>query len=124
MPDRDAREWWERLAGGEFAVQECAACGVRRWPARAFCAHCRGEAWRWRAIEPVGTVESWVVSHRPFGDGATVVMVRLAAVAGGLVYGSWDAVREPVGGEQVRASFTDVDDAPALIAWRPYGQPI
>ncbi|MFI6903581.1 Zn-ribbon domain-containing OB-fold protein [Nonomuraea sp. NPDC050394] len=117
-PDRDSREWWERVATGEFAVQECDGCGLRRFPARAFCARCRGEGRHWVAVRPVGTVESWVVSHRPFGQGEIVVMVRLDEVPDAVVHGSWEGSGEPEGGSRVSAVFTVVDDTLTLVGWR------
>ncbi|NRQ34804.1 hypothetical protein HII36_23640 [Nonomuraea sp. NN258] len=123
VPDRDSAAWWERVAGHEFAVQRCASCGLRRFPARAFCAACRGEAWRWEPVEPEGVVESWIVSHQAFLPGAggpyVVVMVRLAAVPGALVHGNWLGEGEPRYGGRVRACFTDAGDDLTLVNWRP-----
>ncbi|WP_084959132.1 Zn-ribbon domain-containing OB-fold protein [Thermoactinospora rubra] len=118
--DRDSREWWERVAGGELAVQECAACGTPRFPARAFCPACRTEGWRWRAVEPVAEVESWIVSHRAFGGAGpgTVVRVRLAAARECAMYGRWLAGREPRAGELVRAIFSQGADR-TLVDWAP-----
>ncbi|MGP4094826.1 Zn-ribbon domain-containing OB-fold protein [Nonomuraea sp. KM90] len=122
-PDRDSRPWWERVARREFAVQECGTCGRLRFPPRAFCPACRTEVWRWRAAAPEGTVESWIVSHQPFVPGARdpylVVMVRLAAVPGCLVYGNWRGERDPVYGERVRVSYTEVRDGLTLVDWMP-----
>ncbi|SDL88592.1 Zn-ribbon domain-containing OB-fold protein [Nonomuraea jiangxiensis] len=122
-PDRDSRQWWERLAGGEFAVQECDACATVRFPPRAFCPACRTEAWRWRAVEPEGTVESWIVNHQPFMPGFqvpyVVVMVRPATVPGCLVYGGWRGERPPEPGERVRAVRIRVDEELSLVDWIP-----
>lgn len=122
-PDRDSRAWWERVARREFAVQECESCGMLRFPPRAFCAACRTEGWRWREIAPEGAVESWIVSHRSFAPGRhdpyPVVMVRLTAVPGCLVYGNWRGERPPEAGEPVRAVFTQVDAELTLIDWMP-----
>lgn len=109
MVDRDSAEWWARVGRREFVVQECNRCGTRRFPARGFCAECRREGWRWVAVEPVGRVESWIVNHRPFAEGVTVVMVRLDAVPDALVHGNWAGEREPVGGEPVEGVFTTID---------------
>jgi uncharacterized OB-fold protein len=126
-PDRDSTPWWERTRRGEFAVQRCDDCRAPRLPARAFCPNCRGERWHWEAVEPEGTVESWIVNRRAFAPGAVepyvVVMVRPAAVPDCLLYGSWTAGREPVGGERVRGVFLPADRAdgggPTLIGWGP-----
>ncbi|NJP94502.1 hypothetical protein HCN51_34530 [Nonomuraea sp. FMUSA5-5] len=122
-PDRDSRAWWDRLARHEFAVQECDACGTLRFPPRAFCAACRQEGWHWRETVPEGTVESWIVSRRPFVPGHRdpylVVMVRLTAVPGALVYGNWRAERHPEAGERVRGTFTQVDEELTVLDWAP-----
>ncbi|MFB4267075.1 Zn-ribbon domain-containing OB-fold protein [Nonomuraea sp. GTA35] len=122
-PDRDSRAWWERVARREFAVQECDACGTLRFPPRAFCAACRTEGWRWREVAPEGKVESWIVNRRPFVPGPPdpylVVMVRLKAVPGGLVYGNWRAERPPEAGERVRGVFTQVDEELIVLDWMP-----
>ncbi|WP_240197046.1 Zn-ribbon domain-containing OB-fold protein [Nonomuraea lactucae] len=124
-PDRDSAPWWERVRRREFAVQRCDTCRTPRFPARAFCPACRTERWHWEAVEPEGTVESWIVNRRAFGPGDgrpyVVVMVRLAGVPGCLLYGSWEAPsREPVGGERVRGVFVGpAGEGPTLVGWEP-----
>ncbi|MEV0352538.1 zinc ribbon domain-containing protein [Nonomuraea sp. NPDC050680] len=122
-PDRDSKDWWARLAGHEFAVQRCDTCHTARFPPRAFCPACRTEDWRWEAVEPAGTVESWIVNRRPFMPGASepyvVVLVRLAAVPGCLIHGGWDGYREPEYGQAVEGVYADMGDDLALLNWRP-----
>ncbi|MFC4013611.1 Zn-ribbon domain-containing OB-fold protein [Nonomuraea purpurea] len=122
-PDRDSGQWWERVARREFAVQRCDTCGAARFPARAFCPACRTEAWHWEEVEPEGVIESWIVNHQPFmpdlREPYLVVMVRLAAVPGCLVFGNWNGDRPPRYGERVRASFRPVDDRLTLVDWKP-----
>ncbi|MEV0620411.1 zinc ribbon domain-containing protein [Nonomuraea sp. NPDC050404] len=123
QPDRDSAPWWERVARGEFAVQECDSCGTLRFPPRAFCAACRTEVWRWRPVVPEGTVESWIVSHQPFVPGRRdpylVVMVRLTAIPGCLVYGNWRGERPPEAMERVAGVFTEVGAGVTLMDWAP-----
>ncbi|WP_240777713.1 Zn-ribbon domain-containing OB-fold protein [Nonomuraea basaltis] len=124
-PDRDSREWWERIARHEFAVQRCDTCGTARLPARAFCPDCRTEAWHWEEVEPEGAVESWIVNRRPFMPGApepyVVVMVRLAAVPGCVAYGNWCGGLPPEYGQRVRASYRRIDEWLTLVNWEPAG---
>ncbi|MDX3108352.1 Zn-ribbon domain-containing OB-fold protein [Nonomuraea angiospora] len=122
-PDRDSRQWWERVGRQEFAVQECDGCGAVRFPARALCPECRAEAWHWREVEPEGVVESWIVNHQPFMPGFgvpyVVVMVRLAAVPGCFVYGNWRGDGAPERGRRVRAAYRRVDERLTLVDWAP-----
>ncbi|MBG0828765.1 OB-fold domain-containing protein [Planomonospora sp. ID67723] len=125
VTDRDSAPWWERTARHEFAVQECETCGTLRFPARAYCHRCRTPRWRWRQIEPVGRIESWIVSHQPFLPGArepyVVVRVRLAEALECVVYGNWRGDGPPEDGQLVRGSFTAVDEALSLVDWGPAG---
>ncbi|NUR88849.1 MAG: hypothetical protein HOY71_32580 [Nonomuraea sp.] len=109
MRDRDSAEWWAR---GELAVQRCDGCGVLRFPPRAFCAACRTEEWSWHVPEPVATVESWIVGHRPFPE-RTIVRVRLAEEPRIVMYGGWGPDREPRPGERVRP----IRAADGLVNW-------
>ncbi|WP_219467416.1 Zn-ribbon domain-containing OB-fold protein [Nonomuraea rhizosphaerae] len=122
-PDRDSAAWWERLARHEFAVQRCDGCQAARFPPRAFCPACRTEGWRWEAVEPEGTVESWIVNHQAFVPGVrepyVVVLVRLAAVPDCLLHGGWAADGEPAYGQAVRGVYADIDDDLVLLNWRP-----
>ncbi|GAA4047878.1 Zn-ribbon domain-containing OB-fold protein [Nonomuraea soli] len=106
MTDRDSAAWWERVAEGRLEVQECSRCGTLRFPARAFCPRCRAEDWRWRAVEPVAEVDSWIVERRTTPP-TTIVRVRLARAPHVVMYGNWRAEREPSPGERVGAVFED-----------------
>ena len=48
-----------------LVVQECAACGTRRYPATTYCPACRSDASRWIESGGTGKVFSWVVVHHP-----------------------------------------------------------
>jgi uncharacterized OB-fold protein len=119
MADRDSAEWWEKLAGGEFAVQECDGCARRRFPPRAFCAGCRGEEWHWVRADPVGRVESWTIGHRPLPEG-TVVRIRLEAAPDATLFGGWAGAAAPEHGQRVRGVLTS-DGSRPLLHWRPEG---
>ncbi|MEV4061010.1 Zn-ribbon domain-containing OB-fold protein [Nonomuraea dietziae] len=113
--DRDSAEWWELAATGVLAVQRCDACGLTRFPARAFCAACRTEGWSWAPLAPMGVVESWIVSRWRAPEPFTVVRVRPAEARGCVMYGTWRGEREPRQGERVVAVFTERPS----IEWRP-----
>ncbi|MFC4584542.1 Zn-ribbon domain-containing OB-fold protein [Sphaerisporangium corydalis] len=123
VPDRDSAEWWERAARHEFVVQACGTCGTLRFPARAYCARCRGREWHWREVAPAGRVVSWIVNHQPFLPDAptpyTVVMVRLTDAPACVMVGNWHGPAEPVADQPVTVSYTYVDERLSLINWEP-----
>jgi len=73
--------FWEALRAGKVRVQRCGNCGVYRFPAARFCAHCRSEKFDWSEVAPTGTVETWCVFHRAYFEDLevpyTVIQVRL-----------------------------------------------
>ena len=57
--------FWEGTEAGELRVQRCAECGALRWPPRPMCARCHSMRTDWVAVEPRGTLFSWVgVEHQ------------------------------------------------------------
>ncbi|MEV0588190.1 zinc ribbon domain-containing protein [Nonomuraea sp. NPDC050310] len=112
--DRDSREWWERLGRHELLVQRCLTCGRTRFPARAFCAGCRGERWEWTSAGSEGVVESWIVERRR-EPGVTVVRVRLA---GCVFHGRWTGESAPEAGGPARPVFTGSAEGTRLD-WGP-----
>jgi len=112
-PDRDSAGWWAATARGEFVVQQCSDCGVRRFPPRDYCAACRSRTWRWQPVEPEVAVESWIVDHT-FAAGTTIVMVRLTDAPDCVMYGRWLHAKEPAPGQLAHPVFSEGP----LIDWQ------
>lgn len=65
VEDPDASEFWAGCARGEFLVQTCADCGLRRMPPRPMCPRCRSLKFRWDEMSGRGTIWSFIVPHPP-----------------------------------------------------------
>ena len=65
LEDPDAAEFWAGCARGEFLVQTCADCGLRRMPPRPMCPRCRSLKFRWDEMSGRGTIWSFIVPHPP-----------------------------------------------------------
>lgn len=128
--DQDSAQWWDALAHRELRVQQCAACGVFRWPARAICGSCASLEWAWHQSSGHARVASWVVNHHSFSPTAppvyTVVLGRLDEQEDIMIPAVW--LGSPDGadlrvGDRVAAAFEDFsapDGAPVtLLRWKP-----
>ncbi|MGY1436315.1 Zn-ribbon domain-containing OB-fold protein [Streptomyces reniochalinae] len=121
VPDDDGAPFWAYAARGELRVQICRDCGVRRFPPRPCCPHCRSFESEWQKVSGRGRVWSYVVAHPPLlpsyaalapYDVAVVELVEDPAIrlVGNLVaapdapLGSVDAARLRIGAP-VRAVF-------------------
>jgi uncharacterized OB-fold protein len=62
--DPEFAPFWEAVDQARLVVQECAQCGLRRWPPRPVCSRCHSTGTRWAEIRGTGTLYSWVVVHR------------------------------------------------------------
>ena len=60
LPD-EGREFFERCAGGELAVQRCSACETLRHYPRPHCPVCMSAAWAWQTCSGRGTVYTYTV---------------------------------------------------------------
>lgn len=122
--DRDHAEWWEALRRHELLVQECPQCGERVFPPQPLCPHCRSLERGWRKSSGRGTIESWVIVHRPshpwFADKVPYAAVLVRMEEGFRVIGSIDCPLEALrDGLPVEAGFEDVDEQISLLRFRP-----
>jgi uncharacterized OB-fold protein len=81
-PDADTAPYWAGVSAGELRLQRCDACGLAVFYPRAVCPHCGGASLSWFAAAGTGTVYSYTVVHRAFGEFAgqapfTVALVDL-----------------------------------------------
>jgi uncharacterized protein len=64
--DGPERLFWEGLREGQVRVQHCQSCGQPRFPASRYCPKCHAPEYEWRAVEPVGEVETFCIFHKVY----------------------------------------------------------
>ena len=58
---QEAREFYERCARGELAVQRCSACGTLRHYPRPHCTRCLSSGYTWQGCSGRGTLYTFTV---------------------------------------------------------------
>lgn len=77
------RPFWEGARAHRLLVQECRACGHRRFPPAPVCPECLSPTAEWVESRGRGEVVSWVVFHQVYFEGFreeapyNVALVRL-----------------------------------------------
>ncbi|MEV5539059.1 Zn-ribbon domain-containing OB-fold protein [Saccharopolyspora shandongensis] len=82
IPDAETRPFWDGIAAGELRIQRCADCEAAVFYPRSVCPGCFGDRLDWFTASGRGTVYSWTVAHKAFGEFAdqapfTVALVEL-----------------------------------------------
>ena len=80
VPDADTEPYWEGIRAGQLRLQRCQACGEAVFYPRAACPHCPGGPLSWFTAAGTGTVYSYTVAHRGFGEFAGQVPFTVALV--------------------------------------------
>ncbi|MQA95217.1 MAG: hypothetical protein GEV11_11435 [Streptosporangiales bacterium] len=80
VPDADTRPFWEGVAEGELRLQRCDDCRQAIFYPRSICPHCQGSSVSWFTAAGTGTVHTYTVAHRAFGDAAKEVPFAVALV--------------------------------------------
>ena len=129
-PDADTAPYWAGVSAGELRLQRCDACGLAVFYPRAVCPHCGGASLSWFAAAGTGTVYSYTIVHRAFGEfaGQTPFAVALVDLDEGVrmmtrIVGPSSA--QPGGvliGQRVRMEVAQVGDA-GLPCFRLAGGP-
>ncbi len=122
--DDPNRPHWEGALAGELRLQQCAGCGLHRFPARRHCAGCGSQESHWTAVSGRGTVWSHCLFHKAYFPGFSgelpynVVLVKLEE--GALLYSNLVGVpNERIRiGMAVEAHFERVSDEVALVKFR------
>ncbi len=65
QPGPDNREFWDGCRRHELRIQECRACGTRRFSPRPVCPECASPKFEWITCSGRATVWSWTVIHPP-----------------------------------------------------------
>jgi uncharacterized OB-fold protein len=121
----EMRPFFEAAKRHELWVQRCAACGARRFPARAICTECLSTRAEWEQVSGRGEVFSFNVMHQVYHPGfATevpyaVVLVKLAEgpkMVSNLVGVPPHEVRI---GMPVQAVFEDITDEVTIPKFAP-----
>ena len=119
--------FWEGCLAGELRLQSCDSCGHYRFFPSEACPHCGTAEHTWRAVSPRGRIYSWIVIHRApdpaWADEVpyTVVVVRLEVPGDPLLTGVLvDCPAEEIAADlPVRVEFERMNEAIALLRWRP-----
>lgn len=111
--------FWEGLREGELRLPRCEACRTWRPLGRALCSRCWSFDTAWEGVPPVGTVYTWVRSHRAFMSELDVdapyvtALVELDAAPVRLLGIVLDAERDIAIGDAVHGEIHQ----PANAAW-------
>ncbi|GAA1723495.1 Zn-ribbon domain-containing OB-fold protein [Fodinicola feengrottensis] len=120
--DAESKEFWDGIAAGELRIQRCEACDQAVFYPRALCTHCHSDRLVWTVAKGLGTVYSYTVAHRGFGEFAaqapfTVALVDLDEGARMLtrIVGGTVSI-----GDRVQLEITRLDaDSPELPCFAP-----
>jgi len=60
----DTEQFWEHAKKGELAIQRCASCSTYIFYPRSHCPFCFADEVPWVVVSGLGTLHSYVISHR------------------------------------------------------------
>ncbi len=117
--------FWDACRRHELVIQECSACGHRRWPIGPACTECLSADFTWVQLPGTGEVMSWIVYHQSFNAAwAPELPYNVALIK---VDGAHTMISNLVGipleeievGLSVRVVFDDVADGVSIPKFRP-----
>ena len=76
-PTPETQEFWDGLRRHELRIQRCQECRQHYFYPRPFCPRCHSTDVEWTTVSGRGTVETFVINHRPspgFADDAPYVI--------------------------------------------------
>ena len=77
QPTPETQEYWDGLKRHELRVQQCQDCQQHYLYPRPFCPNCWSRDVEWTTVSGTGTLETYVINHRPargFQDEAPYVI--------------------------------------------------
>ncbi|MGP4015093.1 Zn-ribbon domain-containing OB-fold protein [Saccharopolyspora sp. 5N708] len=80
IQDAETRPFWDGIAAGELRLQRCTDCGSAIFYPRSVCPNCFGDQIEWFTATGRGTVYSYTVAHRAFGEFAEQAPFTVALV--------------------------------------------
>ena len=121
-PDPLMAAFWDGARAGRLLLQECRACGDRRFPPVAVCPKCLSPDQGWGEASGRGRVESAVTFHQRYWDDRptpySVLLVRLDE--GPLMMSNpASGAREAAIGDAVRVRFEAQPDGSVLPQFAP-----
>lgn len=76
----DNQPFWEGCKQHELRFQQCAACGLVRWPPAFLCPRCHSSQATWRLSSGLGKVFTFTVYHAAYHPGFTADLPYVVAV--------------------------------------------
>ncbi|QOD94397.1 MULTISPECIES: OB-fold domain-containing protein [Microcella] len=125
VPTDGSGPFWEACKRHELTIQECTACGHRRWPIGPVCTNCLSPEHVWVVLPGTGEVLSWIVYHQSFNQAWTpdlpynVALIRVDGahtMISNVVKADLDAIEI---GQRVEVVFDDVTAEFAIPKFRP-----
>lgn len=124
-PTPTAQPFWDALDHDELRLQHCRACDAWVHYPRRRCTECMSEDLAWETVDPVGTVHTFTVAHRPtavvFADQAPQVLA-VVELPNGVRLSTTIVTDDPAAlhvGTAVVGVFDHADDRPTLLRFRP-----
>lgn len=79
-PDAETRPFWDGIDAGELRIQRCSDCASAVFYPRSVCPSCFGDRLDWFTASGRGTVYSYTIAHRAFGEFAEQAPFTVALV--------------------------------------------
>lgn len=126
LPDTTdgSQPFWDACRRHELVMQECAACGHRRWPIGPACTQCLSPNFTWVKVKGTGEVWSWIVYHQAFNQAFAddvpynVALIRMDeghTMISNIVGRDSSDIRI---GQRVEVIFDDIDDNVSIPRFR------
>ncbi len=64
-PTPETQEFWDGLKRHELRIQQCRDCRRHYFYPRPFCPRCHSQNVEWTTVSGRGTLETFVINHRP-----------------------------------------------------------
>lgn len=80
QPTPETEHFWAGTRAGELRLQRCQDCGVSYFPPRPFCPECSSRNVTIFVASGRGTLESYVINHRPhpaWSEPYAIALVKL-----------------------------------------------
>lgn len=62
----EVKPFWDAARNHELRMQQCDDCEYVRWVPSPVCPECWSKDYEWTELAGKGTVNSWVIFHKPY----------------------------------------------------------